>query len=261
MKGPMIVKLGGSVITDKRRNKPIARMRDIKRLAREIAKARRSRPLILLYGGGSFGHPLARQYRLSGRALSRGAFFGLGKTSAAMRVLGGVLAGALMDEGIPIVPLQTSAFVKEEKGRLISTNLPLLKTILAKGGVPLLGGDGVIADGRRIEIASADRLAVTLARHFHSHKVFFATDVDGVYKTFPPKKEERPLRTITRKSLGAFSQTSAKGNARDVTGAMGGKLRALFALRACTVTIFNGLTPGALGEVLRDKQHGTRIEL
>ncbi|OGG71844.1 hypothetical protein A3E65_02815 [Candidatus Kaiserbacteria bacterium RIFCSPHIGHO2_12_FULL_56_13] len=97
MKGPMIIKLGGSIITEKKSGKPVARVREIKRLAREIAKAHRGRPLILLYGGGSFGHPLARQYRLSGRALSRGAFFGLGKTSAAMRVLGEVLAGALMD--------------------------------------------------------------------------------------------------------------------------------------------------------------------
>src|SRR3990167_3872573 len=151
MKGPMIIKLGGSIITEKKSGKPVARVREIKRLA--------------------------GQSPLSGGALSREAFFGLGKTSAAMRVLGGVLAGALMDEGTPIVPLQTSAFVKEEKGRLISTNLPLLKTILAKGGVPLLGGDGVIADGRRVEIASADRLATLFARHFNSREVFFATDV------------------------------------------------------------------------------------
>ena len=74
--GPIILKLGGSVITNKRVGKPVVRVRHVKQLAREVSRvcldgARGSRPpLILLYGGGSFGHPLAHRYQLSGKMLS-----------------------------------------------------------------------------------------------------------------------------------------------------------------------------------------------
>jgi isopentenyl phosphate kinase len=265
---PIIIKLGGSVITDKQSGKPIVRIRYAKRLAREIARAgfketNRSRsPLILLYGGGSFGHPLAHKHQLSGRILSVGALVGAAQATSSMRRLGGALTDLFLENGIPVVPLQTSSFVQEQKGKLVVTNYDLIEDILAHGGVPLLGGDVIIADRRRTVIASADRLATEFARHFHSRRILFATDVNGVYEKFPGKAGERPLPLIRRKDLEHMTVLSqVKNNSRDVTGAMRGKLRSLLPLRNCTVTIFNGLLPNTLAEVLRGKRLGTSIVL
>ena len=58
------LKLGGSLITDKRQPET-PRMDVIERLAQEIAAARAANPslqLVLGHGSGSFGHIYARQY-------------------------------------------------------------------------------------------------------------------------------------------------------------------------------------------------------
>lgn len=265
---PTILKLGGSIITDKRAGKPVIRTSHVKRLAREIARVRLNRnsisrtPLILLYGAGSFGHPLAHRYRLSERALSIGALTGAAKTISAMRKLGTALAEIFLEEGVPVIPLQTSSFVRGRSGKLVIANYSLIEDILSNGGIPMFGGDVIITDRRRTAIASADWLASELAQYFHSRKLFFATDVDGVYKKFPPRAYGVPLNVIRRKELRtmATSQTIRNG-ALDVTGAMIGKLRSLLSLRNCNVVIFNGLLRNVLAEVLCGKIHGTRIEL
>ncbi len=60
----VFLKLGGSLITDKKRPHT-PRMDVIRRLAREIAAARNIRPdlqLVLGHGSGSFGHIPAEKY-------------------------------------------------------------------------------------------------------------------------------------------------------------------------------------------------------
>ena len=267
--GPIILKLGGSVITNKRVGKPVVRVRHVKQLAREVSRvcldgARGSRPpLILLYGGGSFGHPLAHRYQLSGKMLSIDSLVDAAKTISAMRRLGTTLTDIFLDEGVPVVPLQTSSSVQQRNGKLIITNYSLIEDILLYGGIPLLGGDVIVADHRRTVIASADWLASKLARHFHSRKLLFATDVSGVYKKFPARTHERPLPVILRKELKALvaSSQTTRDDSIDVTGAMAGKLRSLLPLRNCTVIIFNGLLRNVLAGVLRGEMHGTRITL
>ena len=56
----MILKIGGSVITDKN-GELAARTEVINRLAEEIQKAG-LKNLIIVHGGGSFGHPTAQKY-------------------------------------------------------------------------------------------------------------------------------------------------------------------------------------------------------
>ncbi len=58
----VVLKIGGSVITDKK-NELAARTQEINRIAQEIQRAD-LRDLIVVHGGGSFGHPYAQRYRL-----------------------------------------------------------------------------------------------------------------------------------------------------------------------------------------------------
>lgn len=260
-----VVKLGGSVITDKKGGRPILHIRRIKGIAREIAQVRskkRDLQLILLYGAGSFGHPLAHRYLLLNRSLSRRTLMGVGCTVAATRELGTRLCVLLLEAGIPVVPLQTSSFVCVRRGRLQFTDLSILETILKKGGVPLLGGDVVFSDQKRTAIASADGLAVALAKKCKKAHLYFATDIDGVYATFPPRKGEHPLTKLDRTAIKAFLKTKLLKTVRtDVTGAMPGKLRALLDVKGATAVIFNGTTHGALAGVLSGKKRGTEVVL
>ncbi|PIR84030.1 hypothetical protein COU18_01320 [Candidatus Kaiserbacteria bacterium CG10_big_fil_rev_8_21_14_0_10_51_14] len=265
MRNIRIIKLGGSIITDKKAGRPILRTRRIQEIAREIAIAlakKPSRRIILLYGAGSFGHPLAHRYGLLSKSLSKHTFVGVGYTVAAMRELGTHLAKLFLDAGIPVVPLQTSSFAYVQRGRLYFTDLAIVEDILKNGGVPLLGGDVVFSDHKRTTIASADTLAVELADRLKNVRLLFASDTDGVYATFPPRKHEKPLQKLDRVSLNRLLKTMRSKTTRtDVTGAMGGKLRALLAAHNTTAVVFNGNTRGNLSAVLSGKKRGTEVRL
>jgi isopentenyl phosphate kinase len=62
MKELVIVKFGGSVITTKTEKKQMNR-RNLNLISNEIAVACKStnKNLIIVHGGGSYGHPLARR--------------------------------------------------------------------------------------------------------------------------------------------------------------------------------------------------------
>lgn len=241
------------------------RTRRIKEIAREIVRvrAKKGNPrLILLYGAGSFAHPLAHRYRLLDSPLSADTLEGVGYTVSATRELGTRLCLLLLEAGIPVVPLQTSSFTSVRRGRLHFTDLSILQTVLKKGGVPLLGGDVVFSNGERTAIASADRLAVALAKKLKPARLFFASDTDGVYSTFPPRKGEYPITKLNRTEIQNLLKTQHLKTMRtDVTGAMPGKLNALLDARGTTATIFNGNTKGTLADVLLGKRHGTQIIL
>jgi len=264
----IILKLGGSVITAKQSGKPMLRTRFVRRLAEEIAEWYSAAPfkkrtrLVLLYGAGSFGHPLAHRYRLQDKDLDAEDLIGVGRTIAAMRELGTRLADIFLDAGIPIIPLQTSSFVQKKKDHVVCKDYSLIEDILRAGGVPFFGGDVVIADGRRTAIASADTLAAALAAHFRARRILFATDVGGVYRRFPPRRGERAFPVVHRKELqGMLKKRASDDSPLDVTGAMMGKLRALLPLRNCTVVIFDATKAGSLAEVLRNRKRGTIVAL
>src|SRR5664280_2708581 len=59
---PVILKLGGSVITDKGACEGVVREADLLRIAREVSEFRGK--MIIVHGAGSFGHTYARKYGL-----------------------------------------------------------------------------------------------------------------------------------------------------------------------------------------------------
>lgn len=265
MKDIFILKLGGSVLTDKKASKPILKINVIKQIAEEITRSQvvqKKIGLILLYGGGSFGHPLARRYKLSKQPLTQKTLLGVGHTITAMRELGTCLSSLFLDAGLTVIPLQTSSFVEERRGQLYFKNFKIIKTILKHGGIPLFGGDVVFSDKNQSLIASADHLAVLLAKHLQNSTLLFATDTNGVYARFPPQIGECQITTLDRKETNKILLRKQSTNKKyDVTGAMPGKLRSLLKLRNMSVVIFNGNLSGNLLKALTKKEVGTLIKL
>lgn len=265
MRNLIILKLGGSILTEKQRGCPIMREQLVRKIASTIARVVRSSSLsvrlVLLYGGGSFGHPLAHRFGLLNARLEKRTLIGFGRTTVAMRELGNRIAEIFLSAGLPVIPLQASSFVLKSGSRLRFADVTILETILGSGGIPLLGGDIVIADRTRTVVASADSLAVELAVHFRGAKLLFASDVRGVYKTFPPSRSDHPLARISRKELSLLARRATKITGEDVTGKMTGKLRALLALRGSRVIIFDGHVSGNFAAALKGKNIGTVIDL
>lgn len=259
-----ILKLGGSVITDKKSGRPSLRRSLIEHIAKELSLAFKKKLLsriILLHGAGSIGHPLAHRYRLVNQPFTASRLIGMGKTINAMRSLTTSLADILLKAGLPVIPFQTSTFVKKQGERLVFTDTSIIKIILKHHGIPLLGGD-IVINNNKTHIGSADILAVQLAKHFPKAKLLFATDIGGVYKKFPPLAPSKPLVRITRTQLQKLIlEDKTTITPYDVTGAMIGKLKALLALRKRTAVIFNGLNPQVFSDILRGKIRGTTIQL
>jgi len=259
---PIVLKLGGSVLTFKDKIEA-PRMDAIERIAGEIAEAK-PESLLLVHGGGSFGHPHAERFRLTGgfkAGLTQ--LLGLSETRRAMVKLNSLLVEALNRKGVPAFSLQTSALTLTRKGRIASFNLKVVEGFL-KLGVPVLYGDAVADLEKGFTILSGDRLSAYLARRFGSPLLAFGVDVDGVYtadpKTNPKAKLFREIHVGKgfKKILGLIEGSKAI----DVTGGMRSKVLEVkgYVASGGKALIFNASKPGNVARVLRGlKVEGTLI--
>jgi len=246
-----IVKLGGSVVTVK--DMPMtADHENVKRLAEEI-KATWPTPLVVIHGGGSFGHPVAKRYGIADGFTSERQVIGFTRTHQAMVALNTVIVDALLDEGIPALSVAPSAFIATYDGRMPRGDFENIGRLVVKGMLPVLYGDAVIDKSRGFSILSGDQLAVRLAVSMGANRLIFGVDVDGVYTSNP--KLAPQARLIDRLSLEKLEGFVEIGKAltTDVTGGMLGKVsEARAAVEAgIEVRMVNATKPGVILKALR----------
>lgn len=246
-----IVKLGGSVVTVK--DMPMtADHENVKRLAEEI-KATWPTPLVVIHGGGSFGHPVAKRYGIADGFTSERQVIGFTRTHQAMVALNTIIVDALLDEGIPALSVAPSAFIAAYDGRMPRGDFENIGRLVVKGMLPVLYGDAVIDKSRGFSILSGDQLAVRLAVSMGANRLIFGVDVDGVYTSNP--KLAPQARLIDRLSLEKLEGFVEIGKAltTDVTGGMLGKVsEARAAVEAgIEVRMVNATKPGVILKALR----------
>ncbi len=260
-----ILKLGGSIITDKQSGEPIIEEERIEKLCGEIAATLQQNQdlrLIILHGAGSLGHPQVKKYDLADKPLTKERLLGMGETMANMRLLTDKISKELRSKGVSALPFQTSSLLHVQGKEPICTGINNLKIVLEAGGVPVLGGDTVVTEDGRVVIASADMLAVLLSKEFKANRLLFASNVDGVYASFPPAEDEQPIKELSRQQVEDLANIDQqKTDTIDVTGEMQGKLKALLKIEATQVTIFNGTDPENLKAVLAGEGVGTVINV
>jgi len=262
---PIILKLGGSIITQKHSGRPRIKKAIVWRLAKELKQFIQRSPktkIVLLHGAGSFGHPLVFRHQLLKHPLVGKQLLGFTETVCSTRLLANQLTDIFRAAKLPVLPLQASAVLNEKGGAMHLFNLHHVKQILAAGFIPLLGGDMSLTKENRAIVVSADRLAVLLSQLFPNPRVIFATNVNGIFEEFPPPDSRRPFPFLSRKNLKQLlKKITEQKNKYDATGGMVGKLRTLLSLRGREVIIFNGLPPGALFKALSGRPVGTRLKL
>jgi len=261
----IILKLGGSIITEKMSNQPQIRERVIRQLAKELKLFIQRFPktkIVLLHGAGSFGHPLVYRYKLLEKPLAGPQLLGFTKTICSMRHMANLLTAVFQSAELPVLPIQASAVLNEKNSAMGLSNIQQLKQILSAGFIPLLGGDMGLTKENQAIVVSADKLAVLLAKAFPVSRLIFATDVNGVFYEFPASDNAKPLPLLSRKETKSMLKKMNERKSRyDATGGMAGKLRTLLALEEREVIIFNGLKPGNLTKALMGKSIGTRLML
>lgn len=239
------------MVTDKDRPKT-ANISAIRRLAREVASAG-PRNLIIVHGGGSYGHPLAKEYDVATGYSSPRQLPGFSLTHQAMVGLNGIIVEAFLSEGVPVMSIAPSSFIVTEDRRIVDVDLTLVSKALDSGFIPVLYGDAVLDSVRRFTILSGDQLAARLATDLDAARIVFGVDVDGVYTANPKLVKE--ARLIEELSLSQMRGMVKIGEAlsTDVTGGMLGKIsEAGPAVEAgVEVQLVNALTPGVVHDALR----------
>ncbi len=248
---PVVVKLGGSVLTRKREVEKL-RPKVLRRLAAELASAR-SGPMVVLHGAGSFGHPGAARFGLArapepgrpGRERLRGGTI----VAAEVRRLHLSVLRELVAAGLSpwSVPLATVAHNRE--GRLVALEAAAFAEALALGAVPVAFGDVVPDEAWGVSILSADTAAVSLAARLGAGRVVFATDVPGLMEG-PPGRRRTIVPEVTEASVARLGPAVG---AVDVTGGIRAKLEAMLAIAraGADAVLISGLTDGALSRAVR----------
>lgn len=260
---PIILKIGGSVVTDK--NKPFSvRKKVVRQISEEVAAATRSgcKSLIIVHGGGSFGHPMAKEYGIHRGFSESRQLIGFVKTVQAMRRLSSIIVESLQALGVPAFPLQPSAFVVQKDGRITAMFQTVLEKALGVGFIPVLWGDAVLDEKKGFTILSGDQIVSYLSAVFSPSRVIFGTDVDGIYPSDPKKTKARPFEKLTCDELEKMVIQADESRGVDVTGGMAGKLAEIIniASRGVEVVVTNAMKKGNVLQALLGKEVGTVVK-
>lgn len=261
----IILKLGGSVITNKDAKKPTIHDDNLNRISKEIASSSYDK-LIIVHGAGSFGHPFAKEYDIGSKIKDEEDFvykkFGFCLTQSWVKKLNTIVCDDLRENGIPAVSIQPSSFIITKNKRIYSCNLDLIKKYLELGFVPVIYGDVVLDLDKSIKICvlSGDQIIRYLGENLKPERVILGSDVDGIYTKNPKKYDNAELmRTVT-----SCEDLAMEGSLNvDVTGGMGGKLKELMELAEIGIEseILNAVKEGFVKKALNhEKGIGTIIK-
>jgi len=244
----ILVKLGGSVITDKGR--PLTPRRPaVRALARALAGLRE--PAIAVHGGGSFGHYWSVRHDMHTRADEYDSR-GVAAVKDSMSRLSAIVTGALLDAGASPYPLAPSSFMR--RSRPDEAAIRDAARVARAGWVPVTYGDALWAGARRSFILSGDRIMSMLAAAVRPRLCVFALNADGVYRD-PATRE-----VVPEMRAGQAVRTGEPG--MDVTGGMARKLAesARIARAGIDVFIVNGNRPDRIADAARGARYrGTLI--
>ncbi|WP_458206533.1 isopentenyl phosphate kinase [Haladaptatus sp. NG-SE-30] len=241
-----VLKLGGSVITDKDRADTLDDA-TLNHVADAVSEASVEN-LALVHGGGSFGHHHASKHGVSKTEGTHDA----GATvdiHSAMKTLNEVVITRLHERGVPAVPVHPFSVAARDATATLTLSVQHIETMLGEGFVPVLHGDVVVHEDAGVTVVSGDELVVSVADQLDADSVGFCSTVPGVLD-----EDDSVIAEIT-----AYEQVEAvlgESESTDVTGGMAGKVRALLELGA-PASIFG---PDDVAAFLSGETPGTRID-
>ena len=216
----VILKLGGSILTDKSADCAINR-ESLATIAAAVAEAKAD-GIVIIHGAGSCGHPEAKRYHLDVGAVP-GKTDGIYVTHRAVSGLNDAVVAALREKGVAAAGVHPFHVAVADNGRLLGFECRHLEKMLALGMVPVIHGDVVMDLTRGACIVSGDQLVRYLAEALTIRRVGLATDVPGVLDG-----DGHVVPVITRRTVSAIHIGISKHT--DVTGGMRGKIDELLGL-------------------------------
>jgi len=255
MKKIILIKLGGSVITNK--SKPFTpRPEIIKNLTKQIKKAwDGGYRFIVSHGSGSFGHTSASKYKTAEGIKKIEDVYGLAVVQSDALKINRIVNQIFLNEGLPVLSFVPSSFSVAKDGRLKDIYIEPIAEALKIDSLPLVFGDIILDTKRGCTIFSGETTLDSLINPLKRlgilvDKVIQCGNTDGVYDG---KGKTIPL--ITEKSFLTLKKHIFSSSSTDVTSGMLHKIEEslLMAKKGIFSLIINGekednLTKAIFGE-------------
>ena len=238
-----IIKLGGSVITNKSKYKTLNK-KIAENLIKEIVKSKQQ--VILVHGAGSYGHIIAKQAGI-GKNIAYD-YNAVSQVSMDVLQLNYEILNITRKARLNAISLPPRAFVTMERGNILSFDIEIIKKLVEKKITPVLFGDVAIDTYWNFSIISGDDIIFHLAKNLKPEKVIFVSDIDGVYGK--NKKLILDLNDIDSKDIVAWKKGS------DATGGILKKIEVMQNLAKCNIhgSLINGKVKNRLLGALSSKE-------
>jgi isopentenyl phosphate kinase len=236
----ILMKLGGSIITNK--EKPLTPNRNsIRKIATSLKNV--NEPLIIIHGGGSFGHYWSVKYDIHTKPERHGAK-GVSVVKNSMIELNSIVLESFSESGLKPYCLPPSDFMMGDKP--LTNKVKEIPKIAKAGLTPISYGDVMWHGKNKFYILSGDRIMGILSKLLHPRLAIFVTNVDGVYSDMKSKKILNEI--TTEKPI--TSEVSM-----DVTGGMSRKIKEAFNISKHGTDVFfvNGNIPKRITNAINGK--------
>lgn len=248
----ILIKLGGSLITDKNRAF-YAKKKVINRLAHEIKDSISDEfDLIIGHGSGSFGHVVASRYNTQNGITDQNSIRGLSLVADAAIQINRIVIKSFLRANLPVISFAPASFMTAIRQNLDKLLVKQINTSLKIGIIPVIYGDIILDEKQGCCIFSGEKTLDILAKHLKDNyktvHIILCGDTNGVYDS-----EGRTIPKIDRSLFKKLASSITGSGGTDVTGGMIHKVETSLKLAidfGIVTRIINGKSLGKLKRVL-----------
>jgi isopentenyl phosphate kinase len=259
-----LVKLGGSLITDKER--PLTpRVETLSRLAEELARAGLAGALVIGHGSGSFGHVTAARHEIHRGARTPEQVEGVAATQVHAHRLHRLVVETLWRAGCRPFSLAPSSCLTASAGRRGALDRRPLTLALELGLVPVTFGDVLMDAEWGASICSTEMAFEAIAdalsgSRWRIARVLWMGATDGIWDAAGrtlPSVDASNVEVV----LAGLSSGSDRAAGEDVTGGMRLRLETAWRLAGLGIEswILDGLRPEVLLAALGGERRGGTV--
>ena len=237
--------MGGSIITNK--DRPLSpRKKTIDKIIKNLKKI--SEPVILVHGGGSFGHYCSVRYDMHTKP-AKYDYHGIAIVKNSMIELNKIILDSMVKNKLNPYCLPPTDFMAGDKP--IISKIKQIKNMAESNLTPVTFGDALWYGQKKSYILSGDRIMSILAKSLRPRLSIFLLNVDGLYSDFNTKKLIYDMKD---------QQASIQEISMDVTGGMKRKVEEAIKISKMGLKVFfvNGNKPHRVVDAIqKNKFEGT----
>ena len=237
----IIIKLGGSIITDKER--PLSpRKKVVENIVKNLKKI--NEPMIVVHGGGSYGHYWSVKYDMHTKP-KKYDMHGVAIVKNSMIELNKIILDVFTKNKLNPYSIPPTDFMSGNKP--ITKKIKEIENIAKSGLIPITYGDALWYGNKKTYILSGDKIMTHLSKILKPRLIIFALNEDGVYSDLKNKKLIHELKGENPK---------ISENKMDVTGGMTRKIEEATNIAKLGMNVFfvNGNKPERIVKAIKNRK-------